>query len=56
MWLFHLSIIKKSGAWYSYGEQRIGQGRENVKKFLRDNPDLAKEIEEKQRKNIIKPS
>ena len=31
-------IIQKSGAWYSYGDQRIGQGRENAKLFLKDNP------------------
>lgn len=49
-----LDIIKKSGAWYSYGEQRIGQGRENVKKFLRDNPDLAKEIEGKAKEEYNK--
>lgn len=42
-----LEIVKKSGAWFSYGEQRIGQGRENVKRFLRENPDIAKEIEGK---------
>lgn len=42
-----LDIIKKSGAWFSYGEQRIGQGRENVKKYLRDNPEIAREIEAK---------
>jgi recombination protein RecA len=33
-------IIDKSGSWYSYSGERIGQGRENVKKFLKDNPDL----------------
>ena len=38
-------IVKKSGAWYSYGEHRIGQGRENAKSFLADNPDIAEEIE-----------
>ncbi len=38
-------IIQKSGAWYSYGEQRIGQGRENAKLFLKDNPALAAEVE-----------
>jgi recombination protein RecA len=38
-------IVEKSGAWFSYGEQRIGQGRENAKQFLRDNPDIAGEIE-----------
>jgi len=40
-------IIEKSGAWYSYGSQRIGQGRENAKMFLKDNPTLMAEIEEK---------
>ena len=40
-------IIDKSGAWYSYGSQRIGQGRENAKLFLKDNPVLMAEIEEK---------
>jgi recombination protein RecA len=37
-------IIKKSGAWYSYGETRIGQGRENVRTFLKENPDISGEI------------
>ncbi len=40
-------IIEKSGAWYSYGPQRIGQGRENAKLFLKDNPAVMAEIEEK---------
>jgi len=40
-------IIDKSGAWYSYGTQRIGQGRENAKMFLKDNPVLMAEVEEK---------
>ncbi|MFL2802617.1 MAG: recombinase RecA [Paracoccaceae bacterium] len=40
-------IIEKSGAWFSYGDERIGQGRENAKKFLIDNHDTALEIEEK---------
>src|SRR5919199_473058 len=40
-------IIQKSGAWYSYGDQRIGQGRENAKLFLRDNPPLMAEVEGK---------
>jgi recombination protein RecA len=40
-------IIEKSGAWYSYNGQRIGQGRENAKLFLKDNPALMAEIEEK---------
>ena len=37
-------IIRKAGAWYSYGETRIGQGRENARKFLEDNPELYEEI------------
>ncbi|HMS01981.1 MAG TPA: recombinase RecA [Gemmatimonadaceae bacterium] len=40
-------IIDKAGAWYSYGNQRIGQGRENAKLFLKDNPTLMAEIEDK---------
>jgi recombination protein RecA len=40
-------IIDKSGAWYSYGSQRIGQGRENAKLYLKDNPALMTEVEEK---------
>ncbi|MDX1765179.1 MAG: DNA recombination/repair protein RecA, partial [bacterium] len=37
-------IIKKSGAWYSYGDTRIGQGRENVRTFLKENSDIQTEI------------
>jgi len=43
------NIIEKSGAWFSYSGTRIGQGRENVKTFLRDNPEMAAEIELKVR-------
>ncbi|WP_345934886.1 recombinase RecA [Tistrella bauzanensis] len=42
-------IVEKAGSWYSYGEQRIGQGRENAKTFLRDNPDIARDIENRVR-------
>jgi len=45
------NIIEKSGAWFSYGSQRIGQGRENARKFLKENPATAAEIEEAIRKN-----
>ena len=44
-------IIEKSGSWYSYKTERIGQGRENAKTFLKDNPDIANEIEELIRQN-----
>ena len=40
-------VVEKSGAWYSYGDERIGQGRENAKQFLRENPDMALAIEDK---------
>ncbi|HRM73246.1 MAG TPA: recombinase RecA [Paracoccus sp. (in: a-proteobacteria)] len=40
-------VVEKSGSWYSYGDERIGQGRENAKQFLRDNPDVAYAIEDK---------
>lgn len=42
-----LDIIKKSGSWFSYNDQRIGQGRENVKKFLKENVEIARDIESK---------
>ncbi|RVB31671.1 recombinase RecA, partial [Mesorhizobium sp. M7A.F.Ca.CA.004.05.1.1] len=44
-------IVEKSGAWFSYNSQRLGQGRENAKLFLRDNPDTAREIELSIRQN-----
>ncbi len=40
-------VVDKSGAWFSYGDERIGQGRENAKTFLKDNPQMALEIEDK---------
>jgi len=43
-------IIKKSGSWFSYGDNRLGQGGEKVKKFLLENPEIMKEIEEKVKK------
>ncbi|MBA4210963.1 MAG: DNA recombination/repair protein RecA, partial [Parvibaculum sp.] len=44
-------IVEKSGSWFSYNSQRIGQGRENAKQFLRENPDMAAEIETAIRQN-----
>ena len=49
-----LDIIEKSGAWFSYNNAKIGQGRENVKKYLRENPEIAEEIEKKVRDNYNK--
>jgi recombination protein RecA len=48
----NLDIITKSGSWYSYNDQRIGQGRENSKQFLKENADITKEIESKIRENF----
>jgi recombination protein RecA len=47
-----LNIIKKSGSWFSYGETKIGQGRDTVKQLLLDNPELAEEIEGKIREAL----
>jgi len=47
----NLDIVNKSGAWFSYNGQKIGQGRENAKQFLKENPEIAKEIETKIREN-----
>jgi recombination protein RecA len=41
------SIVRKSGAWYTYEGDQLGQGKENARKFLLDNPDIANEIEKK---------
>ena len=45
------NVVEKSGAWFSYDSQRLGQGRENAKTFLKDNPEIAAEIEGKIRQN-----
>ena len=45
------NIVEKSGSWFSYGDQRIGQGRENTKQFLGDNPEIADAIERAVREN-----
>ena len=50
----NLDIIEKAGSWFSYNGERIGQGRENVKKYLKENPDMLKEVEEKVRANFAK--
>ena len=47
------SIIEKSGSWYSYNGDRIGQGKENVREFLTENPKIAKELTEKIRQIMI---
>ena len=49
-----LDIIEKAGSWFSYNGERIGQGRENIKKYLADNPDVMAEVEKKVRDNFNK--
>lgn len=51
-----MKIVDKSGAWFSYGDLRIGQGRENAKQFLKDNLDVAVEVEAKIREKLGLPS
>ena len=46
-------LIDKAGSWYSYGSDRIGQGKENVREFLRSNPDVAAEVEQKIREKLL---
>lgn len=45
-------VVRKSGAWFYYGEQRLGQGRDNVKEFIQNSPELSAEIEEKTREKL----
>jgi recombination protein RecA len=48
----NLDIVEKSGSWFSYNGNRVGQGRENVKKYLEENPEIMNEIESKVRENF----
>ncbi|SFR01883.1 recombinase RecA [Desulfoscipio geothermicus] len=51
-----LGIINKSGAWYSHGDERLGQGRENVKELLKERPELAEELETAVRRKVGLPA
>jgi recombination protein RecA len=48
-------IVSKSGSWYSYGDLRMGQGKENAKVFLRENPDITREIEDRLKESLFGP-
>ncbi len=50
-------VIDKSGAWFSFGDERIGQGRENAKTFLKDNPEIAQRIQRLvlEKNGLVKP-
>jgi recombination protein RecA len=51
-----IGLLNKAGAWYSYNSNRIGQGKENVRAYLKDNPEIARELEEKVRVHfLVKP-
>ena len=47
--------LKKSGSWFSYGETRLGQGRDSIKNLLMDNPELAEELEHKIKEALVTP-
>jgi recombination protein RecA len=49
-------IVEKSGAWYAYGGDRIGQGKDNAREFLKEHPDMASEIEAKIRDAVGVPT
>ncbi len=49
----NLDIVEKSGAWYSYNKERIGQGKDNVRQFLKDNPNIAADIESRIRASAL---
>ena len=49
-----LGIVKKSGSWFSYGETKLGQGRDAVKAIIKENPDLMDELETKIKEEIAK--
>jgi len=50
-----LNILKKSGSWFSYGETRLGQGRDSVKALIKDNPELMEELEAKIKDALVTP-
>ena len=50
-----MGVVQKSGSWFSYNSDKLGQGREGVKQLLIDNPELANEIEAKIREKIAGP-
>ncbi len=49
---FVAKVVEKSGSWYAYAGEKIGQGKDNAREFLRENPDIAREIENKIRESV----
>ena len=48
-----MGVVDKTGAWYSFNKERIGQGKDNARQFLKDNPDIAAEIEKRIRDKAV---
>ena len=48
-----MDVVQKSGSWFSMGDERIGQGKDSVKNFLMENPDIAEQVEAQVRANLI---
>ena len=51
-----MDIVQKSGSWFSMGDERIGQGKDSVKAFLQNNPDIAESVEAQVRDNLLRAS
>ena len=51
-----MDVVQKSGSWFSMGDERIGQGKDSVKAYLQENPDVAEAVEAKVRENLLKAS
>ena len=51
-----MDIVQKSGSWFSMGEERIGQGKDSVKAYLQENPDIAEQVEAQVRQNLLQTS
>ena len=49
----NLGLVNKSGSWFSIGDERIGQGRDNAKQYIADHPEIADMLEEKVRENLM---
>ena len=49
-----MDIVQKSGSWFSMGDARIGQGKDSVKTYLQENPEIAEQVEQKVRENLLK--
>ena len=51
-----MDVVQKSGSWFSMGDERIGQGKDSVKTYLMENPEIAEQVEAQVRENLMKQS